>query len=733
MEKVNNSLPPEVEIDTPAKFYIIIMAVRKRNQLNQNSNNAIQTQSEKKKLARKSESKDKNTGDSENAFNFTLTSKAVILILAIAITVIHRNHVYGMFERERHFSHLSNLERELAFRTEMGLYYSYYKTIITAPTVVQGLYSVMYDNITEYPLTINVLKRFNLYPEVALGIIYRTYSSFCETFGIKNKMCWTVNRGKDLSPVQSCEGLGEPTYFYVEVVFWLSGIMMGTLFLFGTFLSCSPYGGILTVLSFFYNHGEATRVMWTPPLRESFAFPVLVIQIFLVTICLRIRNPGYKHSAFISIATISFMLPWQFAQFALLTQTVAVFGTYVLGYTDSHKIKVILYGLLIGLLVSYLALFGNEMLLTSFFASCLLTVLIIVNLEPVIEKIRFRIIIIAIQGILLITGTVGCKILVSKFLKTADDAHIGEIFRSKFGDFKNFHTMLYTCAKEFDFMEPETPVKLSKTLLLPTVCIVVCFAVLKLLKEEYLAWKSPSSYDMQADRNMRLKPNAEIVYNLFQCAAFTLMAIMIMRLKLFMTPHLCLITSMLASKKIFGWIGSREKQLVLVTIIAAGMTYQGVTNLQHQWSIMGEYSNVPLEELVDWINAKTSKNAVFAGPMPTMATVKLTTLRPIVNHPHYEDAGLRERTKKVYSMYSRKPAEELKHLMKEMQVNYVILEDSWCNRRSKPGCQMAEIWDLEDTKNRGKEPLCSILQRDPKPYFKTVFKNAVYSVLKPIK
>ncbi|XP_052093722.1 probable C-mannosyltransferase DPY19L1 [Mytilus californianus] len=708
------------------------MAARKRNQLIQNSNNANQTHSGKKKLAKKSDFKDKITCDSENALNFTPTTKAITLILAIVITVIHRNHVYGMFERERHFSHLSNLERELAFRTEMGLYYSYYKTIITAPTVVLGLYSVMYDNMTEYPLTINVLKRFNLYPEVALGIIYRTYSSFCQTFGIKNKMCWTVNRGKDLSPVQSCEGLGEPTYFYVEVVFWFSGIMMGTLFLFGTFLSGSPYGGILTVLSFFYNHGEATRVMWTPPLRESFAFPVLVIQIFLVTICLRMRNPGYKHSAFISIATVSFMLPWQFAQFALLTQTVAVFGTYVLGYTDSHKIKVILYGQLIGLLVSYLALFGNEMLLTSFFASCLLTVLIIVYLEPVLENIRFRTIIIAIQGILLIIGTVGCKIIVSKILETADDAHIGEIFRSKFGDFKNFHTMLYTCAKEFDFMEPETPVKLSRTLLLPTVFIVVCSVVFKLLTEEYLAWKSPSSYEMQVDRNMRLKPNAEIVYNLLQCAAFTLMAIMIMRLKLFMTPHLCLISSLLASKKIFGWIGSREKQLGLVTIIAAGMTYQGITNLQHQWSIMGEYSNVPLEELVDWINAKTSKNAVFAGPMPTMATVKLTTLRPIVNHPHYEDAGLRERTKKVYSMYSRKPAEELKRLMKEMKVNYVILEDSWCNRRSKPGCQMAEIWDLEDRKNRGKEPLCSILQRDPKPYFKTVFKNAVYSVLKLI-
>lgn len=38
---------------------------------------------------------------------------------------------------------------------------------------------------------------------------------------------------------------------------------------------------------------------------------------------------------------------------------------------------------------------------------------------------------------------------------------------------------------------------------------------------------------------------------------------------------------------------------------------------------------------------------MFAGSMQLLAGVKLCTGRALTNHPHYEDSGLRERTRAV--------------------------------------------------------------------------------------
>ena len=80
------------------------------------------------------------------------------------------------------------------------------------------------------------------------------------------------------------------------------------------------------------------------------------------------------------------------------------------------------------------------------------------------------------------------------------------------------------------------------------------------------------------------------------------------------------------------------------------MSISGYSNLQHQWSIEGEYNNPDQEDLFLWIEKHTNQSAVFAGPMPIMANLRLSTGRNIVNHPHYEDAGLRARTKEVYQV-----------------------------------------------------------------------------------
>lgn len=44
---------------------------------------------------------------------------------------------------------------------------------------------------------------------------------------------------------------------------------------------------------------------------------------------------------------------------------------------------------------------------------------------------------------------------------------------------------------------------------------------------------------------------------------------------------------------------------------------------------------------------------------------------------------LRERTKLVYSMYSRKPVEEVVANLKSLGVQYAVLENSWCVRRTR--------------------------------------------------
>ena len=597
---------------------------------------------------------------------FSRSYLLLVGVLTLLAGVLNAHHVSSLFENDRHFSHLSNLEREMTFRTEMGLYYSYFKTILEADSLMEGTMQLYKNNITEYPSVINTLKRFNLYPELFAGSLYRGLNQL----GLLSQQCWTVKRGSGLADVRSCEGLQDPPNFYISLVWVAAGATASLIFLLGLVISGSVTGGLISCFCFFYNHGESTRVMWTPPLRESFAFPVCLAQILAVTLTTRNKRPGWKNVLSISTTTTLFIIFWQFAQFMLFSQVCAIFGIYLLGSLHQDTLHSILVAQVIGLLNSVALMFGNEMLFTSWFFSSLgAAFLVTLPLNNIFQ--RLPNIIREIFSVLAFVGlTVVFKISIAKAFNVSDDAHIWEILKSKFTDFSTFDTLLYTCAVEFDFLGWEMPLKTTQTLLLPS---AVLGCVLVVLQYASWLWKKTTE-----ESPTQAPCDPAPLYNLLQTLAYAVMAVLIMRLKLFLTPHLCLMAGFLASSKFVPWFRSREIQLTVLVVLVALMSVKGLENIQEQRQIMGEYQNIGLEELIDWINQNLPESAVLAGPMPTMANILLSTRRPIVNHPHYEDTGIRDRTKKVYTMFSRKSKEEVHKILVSLKVEYLILHSSWC-------------------------------------------------------
>lgn len=62
------------------------------------------------------------------------------------------------------------------------------------------------DKVTEHPKTINVLKRFNLYPELIVGSAKRIFDQVTKSFNITTNDCWEIYRGEGKNTVQSCVG-----------------------------------------------------------------------------------------------------------------------------------------------------------------------------------------------------------------------------------------------------------------------------------------------------------------------------------------------------------------------------------------------------------------------------------------------------------------------------------------------------------------------------------------------
>ncbi|KAM9607007.1 protein C-mannosyl-transferase DPY19L3 isoform 3-T4 [Trichechus inunguis] len=609
------------------------------------------------------------------------------LLTSVYLATLHENDLW--------FSNIKEVEREISFRTECGLYYSYYKQMLQAPTLKQGLHGLIYDNKTESMRTINLLERMNIYQEVFLSILYKVL------------------------PIQKYL---EPVYFYIYTLFGLQAIYVAALYVTSWLLSGTWLSGLLAAFWYVTNRIDTTRVEFTIPLRENWALPFFAIQIAAITYFLRPNlQPLSERLTLLAIfvSTFLFSLTWQFNQFMMLMQALVLFVLDSLDMLPAVK-KNLKTG-------SFFHRLG-KLLLHLFMVLCLT-----LFLNNVIKKIL----------------NLKSDEHIFKFLK----AKFG------FGATRDFDANLYLCEEAFGLLPFNTFERLSSTLLFYAYVFVLSVTVIAAIAVAFHNLSDSTNQQSTGKMGkwtVELKP--ETAYNLIHTILFGFLALSTMRMKYLWTSHMCVFASFgLCSPEIWELLLKlvhlySPKRICVIRysvpiLILLYLCYKFWPGMMDELSELREFYDPDTVELMNWINSNTPRKAVFAGSMQLLAGVKLCTGRVLTNHPHYEDKSLRERTRAVYQIYAKRSPEEVHALLRSFGTDYVILEDSICyERRHRRGCRLRDLLDVAnghmmdgpganepDLKPAGHPRFCEEIKRNLPPYtahFTRVFQNKTFHVYK---
>jgi hypothetical protein len=149
--------------------------------------------------------------------------------------------------------------------------------------------------------------------------------------------------------------------------------------------------------------------------------------------------------------------------------------------------------------------------------------------------------------------------------------------------------------------------------------------------------------------------------------------------------------------------------------------------LREHYFAEGVHERVSVEELYQWVRARTHPEAVIGSDMILSAMLRLSTGRRTVVHPHYEYADARSRNFKQAHWNAYRRLEDVHRLFTEMGMEYYIENGLNCETHSSRG---KAPWEMVDEGEDGAPPppmprtneLCCMAARHPNPYFKMVYK-----------
>ncbi|XP_034730770.1 probable C-mannosyltransferase DPY19L3 isoform X2 [Etheostoma cragini] len=604
------------------------------------------------------------------------------LLCCIYMATLHENDLW--------FSNIKEVEREISFRTECGLYYSYYKQMLQAPSIQAGLSNLIHDNLTESKRTINLLQRMNIYQEVFLSVLYR------------------------LLPIQLYL---EPVYFYIYTVFSLQAVYVIALYLTAWLLSGSWLAGMLAGVWYILNRVDTTRVEFTISLRENWSLPFLALQVAAITCYLRPQLTALQQKVIVwlmYVTTFCFCLTWQFNQFILLVQALIIYALDCVDFLTTTQVTTLYLVQVSSLLSVWLLQFCNSMILGSLVLSFIVAALFIKHCQSGLKtgSLLVRLGKLLLHSALVLLLTVTINYLAKKALQLRSDEHIFKFIKSKFamGPTRDFDANLYLCEEAFGLLPLDTLERLAGTLLLyPYILTLLLlsgvFASAALHNLSRPKGGSAEERKGTAEgRVVALRP--DVAYNLLHTLFYGLLAFSTMRMKYIWTGHMCAVAAYGVCRKevwtvLLSTLGCNSKVLLrlvrhAVPLLMIGcLYYKFWPKLMEELSELREFYDPDTVELMTWISTKTPKRAVFAGSMQLLAGIKLCTGRVLTNHPHYEDKDLRERTKQVYQVYARQSPEEVYDILRAVGADYVVLENSICyERRHRRGCRLRDLLDL---------------------------------------
>ncbi|XP_041048369.1 probable C-mannosyltransferase DPY19L3 isoform X3 [Carcharodon carcharias] len=660
-------------------------------------------------------------------------------LMAIFLGLLTSVYVATLHENDLWFSTIQEVEREISFRTECGLYYSYYKQMLQAPTIAQGLKELVYDNKTESRRTINLLKRMNIYQEVILSILYR---------------------------ILSLQRYLEPVYFYLYTVFGLQALYVISIYITSWLLSGTWMSGALAAIWYILNRIDTTRVEFTIPLRENWSLPFFALQIMAITYYLRPQLKSLQWWSFtlIMASTFLFCITWQFNQFILLIQALVFFTLDCLDMVPASKVTSLYFVHVASLLLVWILQFNNSMLLGSLVLSFILSALVVRHLQRNLKSGGFliRVLKLLLHLVVVFSLTVLTNNTSKKILGLESDEHIFKFLKAKFGfgATRDFDAKLYLCEEAFGLLPYDTFQRLLHTLILPSYLLILVTTVIIAITVAVRNLSSGSSLfqstSIKEENMIMLRP--DLAYNLIHNVLFGLLALSTMRMKYLWTSHMCVFASAaicsnhlwslsLKAIRLYSPQWVRVMRFAVPILIFIYLYHEFWPKIMTELSDLREFYDPDTVELMNWIKSKTSKNAVFAGSMQLLAGVKLCTGRTITNHPHYEDKKLRERTKQIYQIYSRSSPEEVYSILRLYGTDYILLEDSICyERRHNRGCRLRDLLDIAnghvmdgpgandpDLKPSPYPRFCDEIKSNKPPYtiyFSRVFKNKTFHVYK---